>query len=160
MWQWASQCDSRTLELKQLNGIKSSSMLLVTVLFLVWHVKKACKRALALEQLNGMQLLIHLLVTPAVTSKNKYLQWGRPTASPVVKIFYSLYAKKHVHWSVHCVCVSVWLKFQYLWQRWLEWRRAGWRSCPRSQLRTQTKTSQVGSLRRLSGITNPRPMLK
>lgn len=53
------------------------------------------------------------------------------------------------------VLLSVWWKFQYLWPRWSGWKRAGWRSCPRSWLRTQTKTSQVGSLERLSGVINP-----
>lgn len=50
-------------------------------------------------------------------------------------------------------CAFARLKFQYLWQRWLEWRTVGWRSCPRSQLKTQTKISQVGFRWRCSSKT-------
>ena len=60
---------------------------------------------------------------------------------------------------VLCV-LSVWLKFQYLWRRWLEWRRAEWRSCHRSQSRTQTKTSQVSIWGDSQVSQKPRPQSK
>lgn len=39
--------------------------------------------------------------------------------------------------------LSLWLKIQCRWRRWLEWRRVGWRYFPGSQWRTRTNTLQV-----------------
>lgn len=64
-----------------------------------------------------------------------------------LKMIFMIYEKAQP-FTVLCVYMhlSVWLKFQYLCQRWLEWRRGGWKYFPRSQWRTRTKTSQVGSV--------------
>lgn len=91
---------------------------------------------------------------PAVSCINFYDKW-KMRNNPFVELKSSLSCsdtKKHVY-SIFSHCAFARLKFQYLWQRWLEWRTVGWRSCPRSQLKTQTKISQVGFRWRCSSKT-------
>lgn len=91
---------------------------------------------------------------PAVSCINFYDKW-KIRNNPFVELKSSLRCsdtKKYVY-SIFSHCAFARLKFQYLWQRWLEWRTVGWRSCPRSQLKTQTKISQVGFRWRCSSKT-------
>lgn len=78
-------------------------------------------------------VLTHIKPTQTASRSLAMIMYRRPA---VVHVWHS---QQRVRWGL---CVR---QFQCPWRRWLEWSRAECTFCHESPLRTQTKSSQVGS---------------